>query len=144
MPFPPDPEELLERLIGRRDALLAQRDAALRAGVRGLRLDAIDLETHEIEEAIRLHCLTSSAVLPGGVHAFTRARRTFVEIATRILNTDLRLLALRREQLALARRFGDARRAIDHEHAIRAECSAIRKHCERAGLRVPEKLLDGE
>ena len=142
--MPPDRDATLERLLSTLRALRARRAETRRQGIRGLRLDAIDLEINEVEEAIRVHCVAMGRAIPRFIGEHSRARRTFLQIALRGLETQLRLLALRVRQREAALHHGELARASQLSQAIRRDRASIRKHCERARLPLPPEALEAD
>jgi hypothetical protein len=131
---------LLQQLVRARDACLskartAPEDGTLRAG-----LSVFDAEHAELVESIQFHCAHTGLPLPEGVPPLTIAAVTSPETAQRILESDVRLLELRRLMLATAEATGDAETALRMASAIRHHEEAVRKHCERAQLPLPPEL----
>jgi hypothetical protein len=135
-------DAILGALEDARSELIARRTRAHESGALRARLNAIDLELLSVEEAIRNHCLASGLPLPPYILPIPDYARRFREIATTVLATFLRLLELRRNQRRVAARFGDERVTRAAASAERALREAIRKHCESAGLAMPDILED--
>jgi len=133
-------ELLLEGLLRARAVCFQKRRSAEIAGALRARIHAIDGELADIVESIQTVCLRSGIARPDGVPPIKPSRTTAFEVALRILGRYLKLLESRRAVLLAAARAGDVETATRMQAAVLDSEETIRKHCERAKLRLPPEL----
>ena len=137
-------EARLQELLRARDQLIERRRTAENVGAPRVRLHAFDCELADTVGTIQGLCARAGLDLPPSVPPLKQSRVQSLAIAQAILERHLALLRSHRVVHEAAMRAGHEDSAKALARMIQFDEATIRKQCERAGLPIPNEVLDDQ